>query len=122
MNRPTDPLLYEEVKKKVYKTYKTPSAYRSGALVKAYKAAFVDKYGPSTSPYVGSGEKPLKRWFMEEWRDVGNREYPVYRPTLRISEKTPLTISEISPSNLKSQIALKQKIKSKKNLPPFVPK
>jgi len=48
--------------------------------------------------------------------------YPVYRPTRRISKKTPLTIQEIDPENLKKQIIKKQKIKGKKNLPPFVKK
>jgi hypothetical protein len=32
---------------------------------------------------------------------------------------TPLTVHEINPSNLKKQIALKQMIKGKSNLPPF---
>ena len=59
------------------------------------------------------------RWFKEEWKDIGNKEYPVYRPTKRIRAKTPLTVSEIDKANLKQQIKLKQKIKGKKNLPPF---
>jgi hypothetical protein len=50
---------------------------------------------------------------------VGNKEYPVYRPTIRINSKTPLIVSEIDKKNLKSQIRLKQQIKGEKNLPPF---
>ena len=40
--------------------------------------------------------------------------------TLKITEKTPLTPDEIKPSNLKKQIALKQKIRGRKNLQPFL--
>jgi hypothetical protein len=46
----------------------------------------------------------------------------VYRPTKRVNKNTPLTIDEIDPANLKEQIALKQLIKGKKNLPPFLKK
>jgi hypothetical protein len=61
----------------------------------------------------------LTRWFLEDWKDVGNKEYPVYRPTKRINKETPLTVNEINKTNLMKQILLKQKIKGKKNLPPF---
>ena len=63
--------------------------------------------------------RPLARWFKEEWKDVGNKEYPVYRPTKRISKDTPLTAKEIDPENLKLQIKEKQKIKGESNLPAF---
>ena len=64
-------------------------------------------------------EKNLRRWFSEKWKDIGNKDYPVYRPTKRINSKTPLTPNEIDPKNLKEQIKLKQRIKGNKNLPPF---
>jgi len=48
---------------------------------------------------------------------VGDGEYPVFRPTIKISSKTPLLPSEIS--NLPKQIKLKQIIKGHSNLPPF---
>ena len=63
--------------------------------------------------------KNLKRWFKEEWTDVGHKSYPVFRPTKRITKDTPLTVDEILPSNLKKQIALKLKIKGSRNLPKF---
>jgi hypothetical protein len=56
---------------------------------------------------------------LKYWQDVGGLDYPVYRPTKRVSEKTPLTTSEINPSNLKKQISLKQEIKGEYNLPKF---
>lgn len=109
---PADKELYEKARKTVYKRYKKPSAYRSGALVQEYK-----RLGGT---YVGDKQQgDLTRWFKERWTDVGKKQYPVYRPTVRISEDTPLIVSEIKPSNLKKQITLKQKIKGTKNLPPF---
>jgi len=48
-------------------------------------------------------------------------EYPVYRPTKRVNKETPLIPDEIDYENLLQQILLKQKIKGKKNLPPFKP-
>lgn len=108
-----DKALYEKAKAKVYAIYKKPSAYRSGALVKEYK-----RLGGTYS-----GEKTkmgLTAWFREKWKDVGKKDYPVYRPTVRVNKDTPLTVREINPKNLRKQIELKQKIKGKKNLPPFV--
>jgi hypothetical protein len=120
MPDPIDKELYESVKNIVYKQYDKPSAYRSGALVKKYKEEFKKKYG-DVEPYKSKGkeEKPLARWFKEEWQDVGNMEYPVYRPTKRVTKKTPLTLDEIDSKNLIKQSKLKQKIKGSQNLPPF---
>lgn len=107
-----NPSLYEKAKEEVYERYKKPSAYRSMALVKKYKE-LGGKYG-------GDKEKgDLYRWKMERWKDVGGMDYPVYRPTYRITEETPLTKKEIDPTNLKRQIYLKQRIRGMMNLPPF---
>ena len=64
-------------------------------------------------------QKNLKRWFKEKWKDIGHKDYPVYRPTIRVNKDTPLTPNQIDPKNLQKQIKLKQIIKGKKNLPPF---
>jgi len=108
---PLNKKLYEKAKEIVYPRYKKPSAYRSGAVVKMYK----DMGGK----FKESNGRPLARWFAEEWRDVGNKDYPVYRPTKRISKETPLTPAEIDPENLKLQIREKQEIKGDANLKPF---
>ena len=60
----------------------------------------------------------LRKWFKEKWVDIGHKQYPVYRPTKRISKKTPLTVSEIDPKQAKRQIRLKQTI-GHKSLPKF---
>ena len=104
MPTPADQKLYDKVKEKVYADIPTHSAYRSGILVKTYKVRFLKKYGEDVNPYIG--QKPnktvgLKRWFAEEWRnqrgDVGYaRKGDVYRPTKRITKKTPVTFGELT--------------------------
>jgi len=107
-----DKAIYEKAKKEVYAMYTKPSAYRSGMLVKRYKELGGTYSGKKTT-------KGLVRWFKEDWADVGKKGYPVYRPTKRVGKDTPLTVQEIDPKNLRKQVELKQKIKGKKNLPPF---
>lgn len=112
-NYPANPDLYERAKRHADLVYSKPSAYKSGFIVKTYKEL--------GGTYTGTKPKNdgLDRWFKEEWQDVGSLGYPIYRPTRRITKDTPLTTKEINPSNLQKQIALKQKIKGKSNLPPF---
>lgn len=104
--------LYNQVKYLADKLYSKPSAYKSGFLVKKYKE-LGGTYSDDKEP------KNLKRWFQEDWKDIGHKEYPVYRPTKRINKDTPLTPNEIKPSNLKKQIDLKQIIMGNYNLPKF---
>jgi len=109
---PLDKKLYEKAKRIADETYDKPSAYKSGFIQKKYKEL--------GGTYKETGkERPLKRWFEEEWTDIGNKAYPVYRPTKRINKNTPLTLEEISPENARRQIMRKQKIRGTKNLPPF---
>ena len=110
---PVNKILYEKVKKIANQIYDKSSAYKSGFIVKTYKSMGGKYSGSKKSTY------PLKIWFNENWQDIGNKEYPVYRPTIKVNKQTPLTVKEIDPKNLKQQIALKQKIKGTKNLPKF---
>jgi hypothetical protein len=110
-----DKALYEAVKHQADKIYDKSSAYRSGWIVKKYKS-LGGRYKDDGKP------KNLERWYKEDWKDVGGKDYPVYRPTKRINEKTPLTASEIDKEDLKKQIARKQIIKGESNLKPFKPK
>ena len=112
---PIDTNLYKKVKEYADNIYKKPSAYKSGFIVKTYKehgGRYIDDDNP----------KNLSRWFKENWKNIGNLDYPVYRPTKRVSKETPLTINEIDPLNLLEQIILKQKIKGDSNLPKFISK
>jgi len=115
MPTPTNQALYDKVKREADDKYAKPSAYKSGWIVKTYK----DRGGK----YSGKKEvKGLTRWYKEDWKDVGNKEYPVYRPTRRVNKDTPLTADEIDRTQLRQQIALKQIVKGDSNLPPFLPK
>ena len=104
--------LYDKAKQHADTIYSKPSAYKSGFIQRYYKSIggrFREDHKP----------KALDQWFKEKWTDVGNKAYPVYRPQVRVNKTTPLTVQEIDPSNLKKQIALKQKYRGLKNLPPF---
>ena len=43
MPEPTDKILYNKIKRNMYKKYPKHSAYRSGLIVKAYKKTFKKK-------------------------------------------------------------------------------
>jgi len=101
MNIPKDKILYNKIKKKINKTQK-PSAYRSGNIVRTYKKQFAEKYGIQP-PYIGNKtkKKGLSRWFKEEWKnqrgEIGySSKSDIYRPTKRITHKTPITIHELT--------------------------
>jgi hypothetical protein len=104
--------LYNKVKEYADNIYKKPSAYKSGFIVKKYKE-LGGTYKDDKQP------KKLAQWFKEEWGDIGNKEYPTYRPFKRVNKSTPLTKDEIDPKQAKEQIELKQEIKGTANLPPF---
>lgn len=106
--KPSDLKLYEKIKNKVYKKIKKHSAYRSGVLVQKYKDAFKKKYGSKKSPYSGkkTQKKGLSRWFKEKWvnqrGEVGYKyKNDIYRPSRRITKKTPLTHKELTKKEIK---------------------
>ena len=103
--KPADPKLYEEVKAKIYKQIPTHSAYRSGLIVQEYKRRGGKYEGPK--PKAG-----LTRWFKEDWRnqrgEVGyKKKGDIYRPTKRVTEKTPVTLQELTPGELKTAMRKK---------------
>nr|WPF46717.1 MAG: hypothetical protein [Lake Baikal virophage 10] len=104
--------LYNIIKKEADRIYSKPSAYKSGYIVKEYKKRGGEYSGKKTNT-------GLTRWYKEQWKDIGKKSYPVYRPTKRITKDTPLTADEIDPVQAVKQIALKQKIRGSKNLPKF---
>ena len=103
MSIPREKGLYERTKKYIYSKYPKHSAYRSGLLVQEYKRRFSHKYGNTKNAYIGTKTKKvgLDRWFSEKWvnsrGEVGYRyKNDVYRPTIRITKKTPLTYEDLS--------------------------
>jgi hypothetical protein len=106
MNNPKDKNLYELIKKEIYLKYPKHSAYRSGLLVKNYKEAYEKKY-KNNDAYIGNkNNQGLIRWFAEDWRnqrgEIGyKKKGDVYRPTIRINNKTPKTIQELTEREIK---------------------
>lgn len=107
MPEPRDMKLYDKIKDRVYDEIKKHSAYRSSHLVKEYKEAYKKKYGDDSKPYIGkkNNNEGLNRWHREMWRNqrggVGyKKEGDVYRPTKRVSSKTPKTFSELSKEDI----------------------
>ena len=104
---PSDLELYKKIKEKVYKKIPKHSAYRSGIVVQQYKNKFREKYG-NKQPYKGKKtvKRGLKRWFKEKWvnqrGEVGYKyKNDIYRPSKRITKKTPTTHGELSSRQIK---------------------
>ena len=106
-NKPTDMKLYNKIKGSVYKKIPKHSAYRSGIVVQKYKQSFKKKHG-NKNPYTGKKTKKrgLGRWFAEKWTNqrgkIGYKyKGDIYRPSKRITKKTPVTHSELSKKEIK---------------------
>ncbi len=116
MEKAVNKQLYQEVKDYIYAKIPKHSAYRSGHVIKEYKRR--------GGKFRDDGkERKLSRWFNEKWKDVNPNKtrgsYPVYRPTVRINKRTPLTLREIDREDLIKQSRRKQVIKGSRNLRPF---
>ncbi len=108
MAKPTNQALYDRIKRKIYKDNPKHSAYRSGLIVKTYKA--------KGGTYEGAKKekKGLSRWFKEDWRtEKGKKTYKeggtIFRPTKRITKDTPTTMGELSSKRKKAAIKEKKK-------------
>ena len=108
-SQPADPVLYDKVKKDIYRKYPKHSAYRSGHLVKEYKEQFSEKYGSKKSPYKGekTRKKGLSRWFAEKWSNQrGESGYKfkndVYRHTIRVTKDTPVLLDELTDKQIEA--------------------
>jgi hypothetical protein len=116
-----DKELYNKVKTDASKKFMSKSGiYRSAWIVREYK-----KRGGRYS-----GQKPnntgLKRWFKEKWIDLNDptgiqkcgrssynpkRNYPLCRPSIRITSKTPKTVFEVEPKSIIKNLYIKKRIK-----------
>ncbi len=123
---PSDPILYAEIKNKVKASVsRWPSAYASGMLVKQYKAEMAKR---GKEPYITQRRKDdeddndgISRWFKEEWIDIltgkpcgkvkSDMYYPTCRPSVRVTDKTPVTSKELNKRQIASMILQKQKAK-----------
>jgi|TARA_E500000178_G_C16858729_1_gene678661 hypothetical protein len=116
MTKPRDIKLYNLTKKQIYKRIPKHSAYRSGILVQTYKKKFYKKYGKNKDPYIGkkTSKRGLKRWFKEKWvnqrGEIGYKyKGDVYRPSKRITKKTPKTFKELTKKQLRRAKTKKRK-------------
>jgi len=106
MPTPKDQILYDKIKQNIHSKYK-PSAYRSGLLVQEYKREYLKKY-KNDDAYIGNRqESNLKRWFDAQWLnqrgEIGyKKKGDIYRPTIKINEKTPITWFELTPAQIKA--------------------
>lgn len=119
MSVPLNKDLYQKARAKADEVYgEKTSAFKSGYIQQQYK-----KMGGKYKKQSASSRKknPLAEWFNAQWKNINpdKKGYPLFRPTRRVSKRTPLTVDEIDPKNLKQQMELKQKIKGTQNLPPF---
>lgn len=97
---PTDENLWARVKKIADKIYERPSAYKSGFIVKKYKE-MGGKFTTKPTP----NKTGLSRWFAEDWKNqhgkVGyQHKNDVYRPTVKVTAKTPKTWKELNPKDI----------------------
>ena len=104
MPTPNNKDLYEKIKKEITSKYK-PSAFRSGMIVRKYKEEYYKKHKNNNAYSGDKSNSNLKRWFDEKWRsDTGKVGYSnkssVYRPTVRVNSKTPVTFQELSRSQI----------------------
>jgi hypothetical protein len=105
----SDIQLYNKTKKYIYLKYPKHSAYRSGLLVQLYKKKFATKYGNKKNPYKGTKKKNtgLSRWFNEKWvnqrGEIGYKyQNDIYRPSKRVTKKTPKTFKELNKKSIKN--------------------
>lgn len=105
---PSDPILYDKVKRIVYSHIPVHSAYRSGLLVQWYKKAYNELHNDE-NPYKNKEKNKdgLNRWFKEEWTNQNSNIgyetlYDIYRPNKRISKDTPKTFSELTEKDIES--------------------
>jgi hypothetical protein len=90
----------KELYARVLRMYPGPStAYRSGHIVQTYKK-LGGRYSGNRPKLTG-----LHRWFLENWKsNTGRYHYTskssVYRPTRRVTRKTPVTFGELSKKQL----------------------
>ena len=100
--------LWNKAKSIADKHFKKPSGYKSGFITKYYK-----EHG---GKFKGKPKmEGLKRWFEEKWvnqrGEVGyKKKGDLYRPTKRVTSKTPKTWSELSKTQIKKAKEKKKKV------------
>lgn len=121
---PTDPVEYKKAVEKVKaRVARWPNAYASGQVVSEYKRAMHAKGKPAYIDDVPRTKTNLARWYAEDWRDVATGKpcgsvhtsvyYPTCRPAKRITQSSPVPVSELNPSAIRRMVAQKQVAKER---------
>lgn len=132
---PTDLPLYLSVREEAKKRFRSwPSAYASGWVVKTYKDRFRERYSSRKKPFLSpkSTKGKLTRWYKEIWINVCElpkivpcgrkkekkywKDFPYCRPLYRITNKTPVTATELTQKEIRERCKLKKKSPKKRLL------
>jgi hypothetical protein len=123
---PTDPEEYARAVEKVKaRVARWPNAYASGQVVIEYKRAMKEKgrppYKAKAAAAVPREKTALARWYAEDWRDIKTGApcgavhtaayYPTCRPAKRVTEQSPVPVTDLSAAEVKRMISQKQKAK-----------
>ena len=103
-----NPILWKKARNLADKIYKKPSAYKSGYITKKYKE-LGGEFKCCNETKTG-----LSRWYKENWvnqrSEVGYKKSgDIYRPTKKITKKTPTTWNELSKQQIKKASSIKKK-------------
>lgn len=119
---PTNKKLYEQVKKEADAKFLAPtSAYKSAWIIREYKK----RNGTFADPKPKDSSTGLKRWFREKWVDLNRpgeacgrkssdtqkNQYPLCRPTIKVTKNTPKLAQNIDAKTIKSANKEKQRIR-----------
>ena len=124
---PKDKKLYNQVKKEADAKFVAPtSAYKSAWIVREYKK----RHGTYVENSVAADkDRGLVRWFREKWVDLnrpgqpcgrskapnssnGTKDkYPLCRPTVKVTNKTPRLAKEIGEKEIRKANREKQRIR-----------
>jgi hypothetical protein len=132
--KPSDLTLYNYVKKLADKKFASKSGiYKSSWIVREYKKRGGKYTTKKSRKLIG-----LRRWYKEKWVDLNrpikshgkiidyeecgresakiNSNYPLCRPSIKVTADTPKTYKEISEKSIEKAKKEKKKVKGSKNI------
>lgn len=122
--QPTDQKEYDRVLEYVKaRTARWPNAYASGQVVQEYKRRMAAKGKVPYKDSVPAAATGLRRWYKEKWVDIKTGQpcgavhtgayYPTCRPSIRVTSRSPVIMTELTPAQRAAMVLKKQKSKEK---------
>ncbi len=123
------------VDKKLYAQVKAEADAKFIALTSIYKSAWIVRQYKKRGGLFEEDSKPntktgLLRWFEEKWINLNKPgsacgrphantrgEYPLCRPTVKVTDATPVLAQELNKKDLQEAKKRKQQLKNKGRLP-----